>query len=361
MCKRLKSRVAFGKPVSEQSVWHERIAEARIGIDTARLLTLKAAYMMDTVGNKAAKAEIAMIKVLAPNVAQKVIDWAIQAHGGGGVSQEFRAGADVGAQPHAAAGGRSRRGAPQPDRQARAAQARSSLMLTLCGFSASNYYNKVKLALLEKGVAFEEEMVFPSRDEALLAFSPMGKVPYLRTATGALSESQAIVEYLEEVYPGTPLYPADPMARAKCRELIHVIELYLELPARRLYPQAFFGGTVSEETRKQVRPGLGAWRPRCCPADAVRAICRWRPIHLRRLHRAGASADDKRGEQVGAGRGSPRRCRAAARLPSAAGPTAARHAREGRSQSRIGSVPRLSSARRIRRAARPHRWCGIAA
>jgi acyl-CoA dehydrogenase len=89
MCKRLKSRVAFGRPVAEQSVWHERIAEARIGIDTARLLTLKAAYMMDTVGNKAAKAEIAMIKVLAPNVADKVIDWAIQAHGGGGVCQEF--------------------------------------------------------------------------------------------------------------------------------------------------------------------------------------------------------------------------------------------------------------------------------
>jgi len=89
MCLRLKSRVAFGKPVAEQSVWHERIAEARIGIDTARLLTLKAAYMMDTVGNKAARAEIAMIKVLAPNVAQQVIDWAIQAHGGGGVSQAF--------------------------------------------------------------------------------------------------------------------------------------------------------------------------------------------------------------------------------------------------------------------------------
>jgi len=89
MCKRLKSRVAFGKPVAEQNVWHERIAEARIGIDTARLLTLKAAYMMDTVGNKAARAEIAMIKVLAPNVAQQVIDWAIQAHGGGGVCQDF--------------------------------------------------------------------------------------------------------------------------------------------------------------------------------------------------------------------------------------------------------------------------------
>jgi len=89
MCKRLKSRVAFGKPVSEQSVWHERIAESRIMIEQARLLTLKAAHMMDTVGNKAARAEIAMIKVLAPTMAQQVIDWAIQAHGGGGVCQEF--------------------------------------------------------------------------------------------------------------------------------------------------------------------------------------------------------------------------------------------------------------------------------
>jgi len=89
MCKRLKVRVAFGKPVAEQSVWHERIAESRIMIEQARLLTLKAAFMMDTVGNKEAKAEIAMIKVIAPNMAQQVIDWAIQAHGGGGVCQEF--------------------------------------------------------------------------------------------------------------------------------------------------------------------------------------------------------------------------------------------------------------------------------
>ena len=89
MCKRLKARVAFGKPVAEQSVWHERIADARIMIEQARLLTLKAAHMMDTVGNKAAKAEIAMIKVLAPNMAQQIIDWAIQAHGGGGVCQDF--------------------------------------------------------------------------------------------------------------------------------------------------------------------------------------------------------------------------------------------------------------------------------
>ena len=89
MCQRLNARVAFGKPISTQSVWHERIAESRCLIDQARLLTLKAAFMMDTVGNKLARTEIAMIKVVAPNVAAKVIDWAIQAHGGAGVSDDF--------------------------------------------------------------------------------------------------------------------------------------------------------------------------------------------------------------------------------------------------------------------------------
>ena len=89
MCKRAKSRIAFGKPVSEQTVTQERIAEARIMIDQARLLTLKAAYMMDTVGNKEARQEIAMIKVAAPNMACQVIDWAIQSHGGGGVTTDF--------------------------------------------------------------------------------------------------------------------------------------------------------------------------------------------------------------------------------------------------------------------------------
>jgi acyl-CoA dehydrogenase len=89
MCRRLDSRTAFGRKISEQGVWRERIAESRIMIDSARLLTLKAAYMMDTVGNKFAKAEIAMIKVLAPTMAQKIMDWSIQAHGGGGVSDDF--------------------------------------------------------------------------------------------------------------------------------------------------------------------------------------------------------------------------------------------------------------------------------
>jgi acyl-CoA dehydrogenase len=89
MCKRLNSRIAFGKPLSAQGVWHERIANARIMIEQARLLTLKAAYMMDTVGNKEARAEIAMIKVIAPNMASQVIDWAIQAHGAAGISDDF--------------------------------------------------------------------------------------------------------------------------------------------------------------------------------------------------------------------------------------------------------------------------------
>ncbi|MCC2959195.1 acyl-CoA dehydrogenase family protein [Massilia sp. IC2-278] len=89
MVRRLDSRVAFGRKISEQGVWRERIAESRIRIDTARLLTLKAAWMMDKVGNKGAQAEIAMIKVLGPNVAQQVLDWAIQAHGAGGVSDDF--------------------------------------------------------------------------------------------------------------------------------------------------------------------------------------------------------------------------------------------------------------------------------
>jgi len=89
MCKRASSRVAFGRTVAEQGVTRERIAEARCQIDMARLLTLKAAWMMDAAGNKAAKAEIAMIKVVAPNMACQVIDWAMQVHGGGGVSGDF--------------------------------------------------------------------------------------------------------------------------------------------------------------------------------------------------------------------------------------------------------------------------------
>ena len=89
MCKRASERVAFGRPIADQGVTRERIAEARIMIDSARFMVLNAAHKMDTVGNKVAKKEIAMIKVLAPNVACQVIDWAMQVHGGGGVSEDF--------------------------------------------------------------------------------------------------------------------------------------------------------------------------------------------------------------------------------------------------------------------------------
>jgi len=89
MCRRTKSRVAFGRPISDHGVTLDRIARARIMIDEARLLTLKAAWMMDTVGNKAARAEIAMIKVAAPVMACQVLDWAIQAHGAAGVCDDF--------------------------------------------------------------------------------------------------------------------------------------------------------------------------------------------------------------------------------------------------------------------------------
>jgi len=124
--------------------------------------------------------------------------------------------------------------------------------ITLCGFAVSNYYNKVKLSLLEKGIPFAEALVMTSQSEEMLAESPMGKVPFLRTPRGVLSESQVLTEFLEDVWPEPPLYPRDSFERAKCRELIEHIELHVELPVRRLYAEAFFGGTVSEETKKEV-------------------------------------------------------------------------------------------------------------
>lgn len=123
-------------------------------------------------------------------------------------------------------------------------------MLTLCGFSASNYYNKVKLALLEKGLPFTEELAWVGETDR--SASPLGKVPYLRTPHGTLCESAVIADYIESAHPEHPLIPADPLAAAKVRELITFLELHLELVARNLYPQAFFGGTVSEAAREKV-------------------------------------------------------------------------------------------------------------
>ena len=130
-------------------------------------------------------------------------------------------------------------------------------MLVLCGFPISNYYNKVKLALLEKSAPFEEEHVLTGRsDEAVLSCSPLGKIPYIRTPQGSLCESEAILEYIEAAYPKPALLPEDPFAAAKVRELIIFIELHLELVARELYAQAFFGGSISESSQTRVRKQL---------------------------------------------------------------------------------------------------------
>lgn len=131
-------------------------------------------------------------------------------------------------------------------------------MITLYGVAISNYYNKIKWALMEKEIAFIEELVVPSQNEAVLKRSPLGKVPFIKTNEGYLSESQAILEYLEDAFPENPLYPADPFERAKCREFIQHIELNVELIARRLYSEAVFGGSVSQETKDEVRQKLEA-------------------------------------------------------------------------------------------------------
>ncbi|MCL6415046.1 glutathione S-transferase [Aestuariirhabdus sp. Z084] len=129
-------------------------------------------------------------------------------------------------------------------------------MLKLYGFPVSNYFNMVKLALLEKDIPFEEVKVYPNQSEEYLEISPMGKVPCLVTDQGPLTETSAILDYIEESQPGVPLYPQQAFARAKVRELIHEMELYIELPARRCFAEVFFGGKVSVETRQEVEAAL---------------------------------------------------------------------------------------------------------
>jgi glutathione S-transferase len=127
-------------------------------------------------------------------------------------------------------------------------------MIKLHGFAISNYYNKAKMALLEKGVPFEEvHAATGNPSDEMLERSPLGKVPYITTERGALCESQAIVEYLEAAHPQPPLLPSDPWQAAKVRELATFVDLHLELVARELYPQAFFGGSVSEAQQARVR------------------------------------------------------------------------------------------------------------
>jgi len=131
-------------------------------------------------------------------------------------------------------------------------------MLKLCGFHLSNYHNKVRIALLEKGVPFvEDPACAPSQKEDFLARSPIGKVPFLELDDGRrLAESEVISEYLEEAYPQKPLLPKDAFERAKVRELITFMELHLELVARRLYGQVFFKRDISEEVKQSAQKDL---------------------------------------------------------------------------------------------------------
>ena len=126
-------------------------------------------------------------------------------------------------------------------------------MIKLCGFRVSNYHNKVRIALLEKGLAFEEDAAArPSQKDDYLARSPMGKAPFLEIDGEYLRESQVICEYLEEAYPQKPLLPKDPLARAKVRELVAFIELHLELVVRPMYGMLAGGKPVSDERRQRV-------------------------------------------------------------------------------------------------------------
>lgn len=139
-------------------------------------------------------------------------------------------------------------------------------MLTLCGSPISNYYNKVKLALLEKGVPFTEEKVDThSTEEAVLSCSPLGKIPFIRIAEGGLCESQAILDYIEATWPEPPLLPAGAFAQAKVRELVTYIDWHLEIVARQLYGSVFFGGAPLSEgnaarIRKQLTENIAAFK-----------------------------------------------------------------------------------------------------
>jgi glutathione S-transferase len=130
-------------------------------------------------------------------------------------------------------------------------------MIKLCGFHISNYFCKVRIAMLEKGVPFElDPTCRPSQKEEFLARTPMGKVPFIEIDGAELCESQVICEYLEEAFPQKPLYPRHPLERARVRELITLMELHVELVARRLYGQVFFGQPANEEVKQAVEKDL---------------------------------------------------------------------------------------------------------
>lgn len=129
-------------------------------------------------------------------------------------------------------------------------------MLKLYGFSVSNYYNMVKLALLEKGLPFEEVPFYAGQSPEALAISPRGKVPVLGVEQGLINETSIILEYLEQTQTGAALLPGDPFERAQVLALAREIELYIELPARACFAEAFFGMAVPEAIKEKSRAEL---------------------------------------------------------------------------------------------------------
>ena len=129
-------------------------------------------------------------------------------------------------------------------------------MLKLYGFSVSNYYNMVKLALLEKGLPFEEVPFYAGQAPEALVISPRGKVPVLGVEQGFINETSVILEYIEQSQKGTPLLPSDPFERAQVLALAKEIELYIELPGRACYPQAFFGMTLPDAIKEKTKTEL---------------------------------------------------------------------------------------------------------
>ncbi|RON92832.1 glutathione S-transferase family protein [Pseudomonas fluorescens] len=129
-------------------------------------------------------------------------------------------------------------------------------MFKLYGFAVSNYYNMVKLALLEKGLAFEEVTFYPTPTPQSLTISPRGKVPVLGVDAGFINETAIILEYLEQTQKGTPLLPSDPFERAQVLAIAKEVELYIELPGRACYGEAFFGSPVPEAIKEKTKAEL---------------------------------------------------------------------------------------------------------
>lgn len=129
-------------------------------------------------------------------------------------------------------------------------------MIKIYGTTLSNYYSTAKAALVEKGLSFEEVSIMPSQDPEVLAKSPMGKVPYIEVDDTTLTETNVIFDYLEDIQPQPALYPSDPWARAKAKEIVRFVELYLDAPARRHLPTVYFGAPVDQAAYDAARPLL---------------------------------------------------------------------------------------------------------